>query len=159
MTLGQSLQFGDWIRHNTRIGEATNSSAKGAFQIVNTTERLAMHALGMHMNEIFSVENQRKMASWIARHQGLGAWASMPTHPKQYAQALRALRAGEDLQTRRATGLASNVATGSARAAAATEGHIRADIHVHGNAHKATVKTTGRIEATLHRWPKMSDTA
>jgi hypothetical protein len=33
-------------------------------------------------------------------------------------------------------------------------GHIRADIHVHGNA-KATVKSVGRIEARLHRWPKM----
>ncbi len=60
---------------------------------------------------------------------------------------------------RRATGLASNAATGSAKAAAATQGHIRADIHVHGNTHKATVKTTGRIEASLHRWPKMSDVA
>jgi hypothetical protein len=118
-----------------------------------------MHALGMHMNEMFSEENQRKMASWIARHQGLGTWASMPTHPKQYAQALRALRAGEDLDYKKATGLASNVATGSAKGAAATGGHIRADIHVHGAAHKATVKTTGRIEASLHRWPKMSDTA
>ncbi len=60
---------------------------------------------------------------------------------------------------RRATGLASNAATGSAKAAAATEGHIEAHVHVHGNVHKATVKTTGRIEASLHRWPKMSDVA
>ncbi len=59
------------------------------------------------------------------------------------------------INTRKATGLASNPVTGSAKAAAATEGHIRADVHIHGNVHKATVKTTGRIEASLHRWPKM----
>ncbi len=35
MTLAQSLEWGDWIRKHTRIGELTNSSAKGAFQIVN----------------------------------------------------------------------------------------------------------------------------
>jgi hypothetical protein len=62
-------------------------------------------------------------------------------------------------EPKKATGLASNAETGSAKAAAATQGHIRADIHVHGNTHKATVKTTGRIEASLHRWPTMSGTA
>ncbi len=60
---------------------------------------------------------------------------------------------------RKATGLASNAATGPAKAAAATQGHIEAHVHVHGNVHKATVKTRGAIEAKLHRWPVMSDLA
>ncbi len=63
MTLAQSLEWGDWIRHNTAIGEATNSSAKGAFQIVNATQLAAMKALGLKMSDLFSEENQRKMAS------------------------------------------------------------------------------------------------
>lgn len=40
---------------------------------------------------------------------------------------------------------------------APTQGHIRADIHVHGNPHKATVRATGQIEAGLHRWPNLSE--
>jgi imidazolonepropionase-like amidohydrolase len=43
--------------------------------------------------------------------------------------------------------------------AEAARARPQADIHVHGAAHKAVVKTTGRIEATLHRWPKMSEMA
>ncbi|QAY95102.1 hypothetical protein CWB41_04640 [Methylovirgula ligni] len=159
MTLAQSLEWGDWIRKHTRIGELTNSSAKGAFQIVNATQRLAMKALGLHMDDLFSETNQQRMASWIAHRQGLGAWASMSTHPRQYAQALRALKSGEDGQYRRATGLAASSATGSGGAGKAAEGHIRADIHVHGDARKATVKTRGAIEASLHRWPSVQDWA
>ncbi|QAY96611.1 hypothetical protein CWB41_13455 [Methylovirgula ligni] len=41
----------------------------------------------------------------------------------------------------------------------ATQGHIRADIRVHGNAHKAVVKSTGAIEARLHQWLVMLDWA
>jgi hypothetical protein len=60
---------------------------------------------------------------------------------------------------RKATGLAANGNSASGNASAAQGGHIRADIHVHGNAHKAVVKTKGSIEARLHRWPQMSDMA
>jgi hypothetical protein len=74
MTIGESLSWGDWIRKHTRIGQQTNSSAKGAFQIVNTTERAAIKALGLKLSDMFNAENQQKMASWIACHQGLGAW-------------------------------------------------------------------------------------
>lgn len=159
MTLAQSLEWGDYIRKHTRIGEATNSSAKGAFQIVNTTERLAIKALGLHMNELFSEENQRKMASWIARHQGLGAWASMPTHPRQFQQALRGLRAGEDLQTRRATGLASTD-TAAHKAAKAEAAHVKAEIHIKGaGVERAHIKARGAIEASLHRWPVIGEFA
>jgi hypothetical protein len=57
------------------------------------------------------------------------------------------------------TGLAANGNSASANAAAAQGGHIRADVHIHGPAHKAVLKTKGAIEAKLHRWPVMSDTA
>jgi hypothetical protein len=100
------------------------------------------------------------MASWIARHQGLGAWASMPTHPREFAQAMRALREGEDRQfQRRATGLAANGNSASGNVHKNADGHVEAHIHVHGNAHKTTLKVRGAIEAKLHRWPVMSDTA
>lgn len=81
----------------------------------------------------------------------------MPTHPRQFQQALRALRAGEDGDYRRATGLASDAGNGgTSKAVKAPEGHIRVDIHVHGAAHKATVRTRGAIEASLTRWPRMN---
>jgi hypothetical protein len=58
--------------------------------------------------------------------------------------------------TRRAIGLVSPYAVnGASKGAKPVDGHIRADIHVHGGAHKAVVKTRGMVEASLHRWPKM----
>jgi hypothetical protein len=67
---------------------------------------------------------------------------------------------GKRLQDgRRATGLAVNGNSASGNASAAQGGHIRADVHIHGPAHKTTLKTRGAIEARLHRWPVMSDYA
>lgn len=60
---------------------------------------------------------------------------------------------------RRATGLAANTNSASGNVHKGADGHIRADIHVHGNAHKTVVKAKGAIEARLHRWPVMSDSA
>ncbi len=48
-------------------------------------------------------------------------------------------------------------ATGAGGAGKPTEGHIKAEIHVKGSVEKAVVKTRGAIEASLHRWPRMSD--
>jgi hypothetical protein len=45
------------------------------------------------------------------------------------------------------------------RSAKHAGGHIRADNHVHGDTHKAVVKSKGAIEARLHRWPTMSGVA
>lgn len=87
MTMGEVLAWGDHIRKNTAIGQRTNSSAKGAFQIVNTTQRDAMRALGIGMDEKFSPENQRRMAAWIAKKQGLGAWEGFKNHPDQLQRA------------------------------------------------------------------------
>ena len=91
MTMNEALAWGDHIRKETAIGQQTNSSAKGAFQIVNTTQREAMSALGIKGNELFSPENQRRMASYIARKQGLGAWEGLKIHPNYMSQARAAM--------------------------------------------------------------------
>ena len=75
-------------------------------------------------------------------------------HPKPEARAYRALRDGDANAGRRATGRLSDNSTASGRAATGPQGTIRADIHVHGDAKKAIVKSTGKIETKLHRWPK-----
>ncbi|WP_330084859.1 phage tail length tape measure family protein [Methylocystis iwaonis] len=78
MSMTESLAWGDEIRR--RMG--VNSSAKGAFQIVNPTQRAAMAALSMQADDKFSVENQQRMASWIAQRQGLSAWEGFKVHPE-----------------------------------------------------------------------------
>jgi hypothetical protein len=96
MTMDEALAWGDKVR----AAQGLNSSAKGAFQIVNTTQRAAMRALGIRGDEKFSSENQRRMASWIARHQGLQAWEGFKTHPDQRARAAAGLRNGQDRDVR-----------------------------------------------------------
>jgi hypothetical protein len=90
MTMAESLTWGDQVR----ASQGLNSSAKGAFQIVNTTQRSAMNALGIGMNEKFSPENQRRMAAWIAQQQGLGAWEGLKIHRDQWYAAQQAMNAG-----------------------------------------------------------------
>jgi hypothetical protein len=92
MTMAESLAWGDQIRR----AQGLNSSAKGAFQIVNTTQRLAMRALGLGPDDLFNRENQRRMASWIARKQGLGAWEGFKKHPGERARAQAAMGVGRD---------------------------------------------------------------
>lgn len=70
MTMAESLAWGDQVRR----AQGLNSSAKGAFQITNTTQRDAMRALGLGANDLFSAENQNRMADWIFKTQGIGAW-------------------------------------------------------------------------------------
>lgn len=98
MTMDESLAWGDHIRTQTPTGVKTNSSAKGAFQIVNTTQREAMAALGLKGGDKFNEENQKKMASWIAHKQGLGAWEGLKIHPDKMATAQAALQSGVDKQ-------------------------------------------------------------
>lgn len=88
MTMAESLAWGDRVR----AAQGLNSSAKGAFQIVNSTQRRAMAALGLTSSDLFSRENQRKMAWWIAHHQGLGAWEGFKRHPGELANARRGLQ-------------------------------------------------------------------
>lgn len=94
MTMREVLEWGDHLRHNTDAGRKTNSSAKGAFQIVNTTQKNAMRALGIGMDEKFSPENQRRMAAWIATNQGLTAWEGLKAHPNEMSNAMDAMKDG-----------------------------------------------------------------
>lgn len=89
MTMNEVLAWGEHVR----AAQGVNSSAKGAFQIVNQTQRAAMAALGIGGNEIFSPENQRKMAMWIAKTQGLGAWEGLKKHGNEMATARNAFAA------------------------------------------------------------------
>lgn len=95
MTMAESLAWGDQIR----AAQGLNSSAKGAFQIVNTTQRAAMKALGMKDTDLFNEENQRKMAAWIVKTQGLGAWEGFKVHPEQRQIAQQAMSSGLQNQT------------------------------------------------------------
>jgi len=87
MTMREALAWGDHIRKETPIGQRTNSSAKGAFQIVNTTQRAAMSALGISMDKPYNEVNQRRLAAWIYKEQGLGAWEGFKLHPDQRTRA------------------------------------------------------------------------
>lgn len=82
MTMKESLEWGDYIRKRTKIGIRSNSSAKGAFQIVNTTQKDAMKALGIGDNELFDEENQKRLAAWIWNTQGWRAWEGLKIHPE-----------------------------------------------------------------------------
>lgn len=95
MTLDESLAWGDQIR----AAQGLNSSAKGAFQIVNTTQRAAMKALGLKGTDLFNEENQRKMAAWVVKSQGLGAWEGFKLHPDQRQIAQQAMASGLHQQT------------------------------------------------------------
>ena len=86
MTLDEAYAFGRSVR--ARHG---SSSALGAFQIVGKTMKEASAALGIHGNEKFSAANQRRMADWIAQHQGLGAWEGFKSHPAERAKAAAGL--------------------------------------------------------------------
>jgi hypothetical protein len=92
MTMDESLAWGEQFKS----AQGMNSSAKGAFQIVNSTQREAMTALGMKGSDMFNEENQKKMASWIAHKQGLGAWEGFKSHPEQLRVAQQALQSGAD---------------------------------------------------------------
>ena len=81
MTLAEVEQFGNVL------GKATgslNTSAVGGFQIqARTTLPEAAAALGYDPNTTkFTPEVQRRLAAWIAEHQGLGAWQGFETHPE-----------------------------------------------------------------------------
>lgn len=90
MTMAEVLEWGKEVR----VKQGLNSSAKGAFQIVNSTQLEAMKALNIGMNEKFSPENQRRMAAWIAKTQGLGAWEGFKSHPEQRQIASEAMNQG-----------------------------------------------------------------
>jgi hypothetical protein len=79
MTIDEAYAWGEHVRRHTKIGRQTNSSAKGAFQIVNQTMRRHQHLLGMKGSELFDVEHQKRLADSIRRHEGFGAWEGFKT--------------------------------------------------------------------------------
>ena len=83
MTMKEVLEWGEYVRQK----QGVNSSAKGAFQIVNKTQIGVMKKLGIGMDEKFTPENQRRMAAQIAKEQGLGAWEGFKRNPDQRARA------------------------------------------------------------------------
>lgn len=89
MTLSQIKVLGDFMR---RQPGNPNSSALGRYQIVGSTMKEAAKALGMDMDQTnFDAATQDRMAHWIARRQGLGAWEGFKTHPAERAAAAAAL--------------------------------------------------------------------
>ena len=96
MTMKEVLDWGDIVRK----AQGLNSSAKGAFQFTNQTQRDAMKALGIGMDEKFTPENQRKMAAWRATvGNGLGAWEGFKLHPDQRLIAQQSMNTGMHHQT------------------------------------------------------------
>ncbi len=85
MTMDESLAWGENIAREEMaklgVSRGEASSAKGAFQIVNSTQRAAMQALGMSGSDLFSADNQNKMAMWIRQTQGVGAWEGFKKNP------------------------------------------------------------------------------
>lgn len=131
MTMKESLAWGEEIARQemARTGKsrAQTSSAKGAFQIVNQTQIAAMKALNIGENELFSQENQKKMASWIAHTQGLGAWEGLKIHPDKMRIAQQAMQEGADkdfsTQVLDARGGTTSAAGDASRVSPIGEGH------------------------------------
>ena len=90
MTLAEVRYWGSQNAKN--FGAA--STAMGAFQIINGTRDLAQRALGLTDSTIYSPEVQQRMASWIARNQGLGAWEGLKANPGLMATARAELAKG-----------------------------------------------------------------
>lgn len=89
MTMTESLQWGEYIaatvgKDKKGRGRAYSSSAKGAFQIVNDTQKDAMADLGLKGTDPFNEKNQKRMADWILQKpgQGFSAWEGFKKHPE-----------------------------------------------------------------------------
>lgn len=89
MSLDEAFAFGRQIK--SRHG---SSSALGRYQIVGNTMRAAQKALGIDGSAPFNAENQDRMARWIARSQGLGAWEGLKSNPRAMATARAAMAQG-----------------------------------------------------------------
>lgn len=89
MSLDEAFAFGRQIR--ARHG---SSSALGRYQIVGSTMRAAQRAMNIPGNATFDQAMQDRMARWIARNQGLGAWEGLKGNPAAMARARAALAQG-----------------------------------------------------------------
>ncbi|MHC2021463.1 phage tail tape measure protein [Methylobacterium sp. CM6247] len=98
MSLDEVKAFGLQMRR-AQLAKGTpwekTSSASGAFQITGSTMMDAAKALGLDpATTKFDGETQKRMATWIARKQGLGAWEGFKHHPGELATAREAMRSG-----------------------------------------------------------------
>lgn len=107
MSLDEAFAFGRQIK--ARHG---SSSALGRYQIVGNTMRAAQQALGLDGSTVFDAATQDRMARWIARSQGLGAWEGLKGNPRAMAAAQAAM----------AQGGAKDVPAGAAGVATSTAG-------------------------------------
>lgn len=89
MTLDEAFAFGRQVR--ARHG---SSSALGRYQIVGRTMQAAQRALGVSGDAKFDPAMQDRMARWIARNQGLGAWEGLKGNPRAMAAAREAMARG-----------------------------------------------------------------
>lgn len=103
MTLAEARAFGRIVR--SRHG---SSSALGRYQIVNSTRDLAQRALRLADDTVFNSETQDRMARWIARNQGLGAWEGLKGNPRAMDEARRALGEGGALDARVSSAVSSD---------------------------------------------------
>jgi hypothetical protein len=94
MTIAEVMAFGDQMRANP--ANPYNSSAAGAFQIVGSNLREAVRLGLVKPDEVYNEGTQKRLASWIARTQGLGAWEGFKFHPDQRMRAMRAMGLGSD---------------------------------------------------------------
>ena len=93
MTLEQVHELGKFMRKQPGNPD---SSALGRYQILATSTMLdAAKALNMDLKTTkFDEQTQDKMAMWIAKQQGLGAWQGFTKHPELREQAQSALESG-----------------------------------------------------------------
>ena len=122
MTMAEALAFGEQMRKHPN--NHYNSSAKGAFQIVNKTQRAAMKALGMSGDEIFDADHQRRMAAWLAKTQGLGAWEGFKVHPELRSRALSGSGASTGARGAAAAGSTYNNSAGDVNTSTAHIGQV-----------------------------------
>ena len=100
MSLAQVLDFtnpkgayGQYVAKNRPDPEMGVATPVGAYQVVGSTLRKAVEALGLDPNQKFDRATQDKIGQYILKTQGTGAWegygkggASMQNKPAQMAQ-------------------------------------------------------------------------
>lgn len=92
-TLDEILQLQKYMLNNPE--NRFNSSALGRYQIVSTTLRAAAAALKMDTRTTkFDPQTQDRMAMWILKKQGFGAWEGFKRKPEYLQFAQTALKEG-----------------------------------------------------------------
>jgi murein DD-endopeptidase MepM/ murein hydrolase activator NlpD len=91
-SLQEIIQLGNYMRKQKGN---PNSSALGRYQIVGTTLKDAAKALKLDLNSTkFTPEVQDRLAMWILKRQGFGAWEGFKRNPELLQFANQALTSG-----------------------------------------------------------------